>query len=282
MRSTFAFIESGNSLPLPTAARPDFSLRRKLARLSGPKGSVLTDGRSNTADALAGGGTFTAEKLNLHSRTNMEIIRYFLPVNFVTTQEGHLMKVEALKRNGTMNAQECVELRIQVQPSPETNDHEVQLLVDGKSLVDCFSSGLIGFDPDDLLTDPCPLRAENSSRPVIIGRCSCGIVGCGSVEVEIRRDHDHVMWMSMDSSQQVCFLLPNMMQRRVNQVMSPSLDVTWRPGLIASLAASISTALNMARILAQGWWYSARHGSGIWPLAKSRTACFGLSPPLQS
>jgi RNA 3'-terminal phosphate cyclase (ATP) len=44
--------------------------------------------------ALAGGGTFTAEKLNLHSRTNMVIIRYFLPVDFVTTQVGHLMKVE--------------------------------------------------------------------------------------------------------------------------------------------------------------------------------------------
>src|SRR3984893_259930 len=44
--------------------------------------------------ALAGGGTFTAQKLYLHSRTNMEIIRYFLPVEFVTTQVGHLMKVE--------------------------------------------------------------------------------------------------------------------------------------------------------------------------------------------
>ena len=44
--------------------------------------------------ALAGGGTFTAEKLNLHSRTNIKIIRYFLPVDFVTTQEGHLTKVE--------------------------------------------------------------------------------------------------------------------------------------------------------------------------------------------
>lgn len=36
-------------------------------------------------------------------------------------------------------------------------------------------------------------------RPVIIGRYSCGIVACGSVEVEIRTDHDHVIWMSMDS-----------------------------------------------------------------------------------
>lgn len=44
--------------------------------------------------ALAGGGAFTAEKLNLHSRTNMEIIRCFLPVDFVTTQEGNLVKLE--------------------------------------------------------------------------------------------------------------------------------------------------------------------------------------------
>lgn len=44
--------------------------------------------------ALTGGGAFTAEKLNLHSRTNMEIIRCFLPVDFVTTQEGNLVKLE--------------------------------------------------------------------------------------------------------------------------------------------------------------------------------------------
>lgn len=44
--------------------------------------------------ALAGGGAFTAEKLNLHSRTNMEIIRSFLRVDFVTSQEGALTKIE--------------------------------------------------------------------------------------------------------------------------------------------------------------------------------------------
>jgi len=44
--------------------------------------------------ALAGGGAFTAEKLNLHSRTNMEIIRSFLRVDFETSQEGAFTKVE--------------------------------------------------------------------------------------------------------------------------------------------------------------------------------------------
>jgi len=44
--------------------------------------------------ALAGRGAFKAEKLNLHSRTNMEIIRHFLPVNFMTTEEGSFTTVE--------------------------------------------------------------------------------------------------------------------------------------------------------------------------------------------
>jgi RNA 3'-terminal phosphate cyclase len=43
---------------------------------------------------LAGGGVFTAEKLNLHSRTNIEIIRRFLPVDFVTTEVGGHTRVD--------------------------------------------------------------------------------------------------------------------------------------------------------------------------------------------
>jgi len=105
-----------------------------------------------------------------------------------------------------MSAEGYLQLRIEVRPSPETNDHEVRLLGDGENLVDRFSSGLIGLDPDDLLTDPCPLRAENVPRRVTVGRCSCGIVGCGSVEVEIRRENDEVIWAKLDSSKRVRFL----------------------------------------------------------------------------
>jgi hypothetical protein len=104
-----------------------------------------------------------------------------------------------------MNDQGYAQLRIEVRPSPETNDHEVRLMADGESLVDRFSTGLIGLDPADLLTDSCGLRAENESHRVTVGRCSCGIVGCGSVEVDIRRDHEQVIWTATDSSQQVRF-----------------------------------------------------------------------------
>ena len=32
--------------------------------------------------ALAGGGSFSAVSLNMHAKTNMEVIRQFLPVRF--------------------------------------------------------------------------------------------------------------------------------------------------------------------------------------------------------
>ena len=37
--------------------------------------------------ALAGGGAFTAERLNRHARTNMDVISSFLPVTFATYQD---------------------------------------------------------------------------------------------------------------------------------------------------------------------------------------------------
>jgi RNA 3'-terminal phosphate cyclase (ATP) len=38
--------------------------------------------------ASAGSGAFTAKKLNIHFRTDMEIIGRFLPIDFATNQEG--------------------------------------------------------------------------------------------------------------------------------------------------------------------------------------------------
>jgi RNA 3'-terminal phosphate cyclase (ATP) len=44
--------------------------------------------------ALAGGGAFTAQKLNRHARTNMDVISNFLPVNFATCQEAGRTRIE--------------------------------------------------------------------------------------------------------------------------------------------------------------------------------------------
>jgi len=57
-------------------------------------GEHLTDQLLLPFALAGGGGAFTAEKLNLHSRTNMEIIRYFPPVDFVTSEAGSFTTIE--------------------------------------------------------------------------------------------------------------------------------------------------------------------------------------------
>jgi len=48
--------------------------------------------------ALAGGGMFSAERLNSHARTNMQVISTFLPVEFATTEEDGRILVEVRRR----------------------------------------------------------------------------------------------------------------------------------------------------------------------------------------
>ena len=64
---------------------------------------------------------------------------------------------------------------------------------------------MMGSDPSDLLVEPCPLRVETDNHTAMIGRCYCGVVGCGSVEVKIHRDHDQVVWQALHSDAKVQF-----------------------------------------------------------------------------
>jgi RNA 3'-terminal phosphate cyclase len=46
---------------------------------------------------LAGTGSFTAEKINMHARTNMAVIAKFLPVRFETREEDWLTRAEVVE-----------------------------------------------------------------------------------------------------------------------------------------------------------------------------------------
>src|SRR5262245_34149945 len=91
-------------------------------------------------------------------------------------------------------------LRLEVQPSPETNDFEVRLFGDGADLIERYWSDMMGLDPDDILVEPCPLSGNNASDPVTIVRCSCGVIGCDSVEIMIQRSEDRVAWLTREST----------------------------------------------------------------------------------
>jgi RNA 3'-terminal phosphate cyclase len=43
---------------------------------------------------LAGGGSFTAEKLNRHARTNIDVIAKFLRAEFEAKQENECVRIE--------------------------------------------------------------------------------------------------------------------------------------------------------------------------------------------
>jgi hypothetical protein len=86
------------------------------------------------------------------------------------------------------------EIKLEVRPSPQTNSHEVRFLADGTDLIARYWSEMIGLDPEHLLLEPCLLRAGAHPHMATVARCSCGEIGCGSIQVEISRLADWVVW----------------------------------------------------------------------------------------
>lgn len=77
-------------------------------------------------------------------------------------------------------------LKIAVEPSLETNDHQARLIVDKNDWLGEDSAGL----------DPPMLRNQLSSgtSKKIVGRCACGVVGCDDTVVEVVREDGIVKW----------------------------------------------------------------------------------------
>jgi hypothetical protein len=98
--------------------------------------------------------------------------------------------------------------RIDVRPSPETNDHEVRFFADGEDVIDRRWNDMIGLDPDDILVRPCPLHSGDKPHRATVARCGCGVIGCGSIEVEVTRCSENVEWTwgSPDSPKTLRFL----------------------------------------------------------------------------
>jgi hypothetical protein len=147
-------------------------------------------------------------------------------------------------------------LRIVVRPSPDTNDHEVCLLGDGEDLITRFARGNIGLDPDDILRKPSPLAAQWKPHVATIGRCDCGVIGCGSVEVTIGRDAERVTWRSESSGIVVQFEVASY-DREVARAMA---DFSWETP-DRTTARLIATAVDRHALAQRGLtfeWASGR------------------------
>jgi len=86
-------------------------------------------------------------------------------------------------------------IAFRVFPSPDTNDHEVKIFVDGESFIDKHWPDMMGMDPGDLLSYRELVPRDQAHASAVV-RCGCGIVGCGSASVRISAQGDRVTWDS--------------------------------------------------------------------------------------
>ncbi len=83
---------------------------------------------------------------------------------------------------------------IRVLASTDSNDHQVRFVADGEDLIRRFWGDMLGLDPDDILLRPSQLLATEQPHNATIARCCCGVIGCGSVDVQVSRSVNTVLW----------------------------------------------------------------------------------------
>jgi hypothetical protein len=73
-------------------------------------------------------------------------------------------------------------------------DHEIRVQVDGKDLLDDVDDEMLGLDPPDFFE----LAKTQNEGELIVGRCSCGVLECGSASVSVIRAGEEVAWQVPD------------------------------------------------------------------------------------
>jgi len=74
--------------------------------------------------------------------------------------------------------------------SKESNDHEVRPIIDGLDILNIFSDTSLGLDPPDFFEQV----ALTKGGEILIGRCSCGVIGCGNTSIEVEVAEKSIFW----------------------------------------------------------------------------------------
>ena len=86
-------------------------------------------------------------------------------------------------------------ITFRVVPSPETNDHEVEIFVDGNPFINGHWPEMMGMDPDDVLSYDKLVPRDDAHKATVV-RCGCGHASCGSARVRISANQNRVIWDS--------------------------------------------------------------------------------------
>lgn len=88
--------------------------------------------------------------------------------------------------------------QFRVLPSPETNDFEVRVFVDGRDLIAERWPKMMGMDPAEVLSEDVLGLHDMPHRATVV-RCGCGVTGCGGVSVRISpAGGNRVIWDSWE------------------------------------------------------------------------------------
>jgi hypothetical protein len=82
-------------------------------------------------------------------------------------------------------------LGFKILPSPESNDHQVRIVIDGH---DFLGDDYLGIDPPEFFSQD---ESFNNNR-LLIGRCICGCVGCDDFHVNVSSNGERVVWAKSD------------------------------------------------------------------------------------
>jgi len=88
-------------------------------------------------------------------------------------------------------------IQFRVFPSPESNDFEVRLFVNGQDFIEKHWPDMMGMDPDDVLSLDI-LAPRDVPHTAMVVRCGCGVDGCGNATVRVSREGDRIIWDSWD------------------------------------------------------------------------------------
>ena len=78
-------------------------------------------------------------------------------------------------------------LSFHILPSPESNDHEIRILIDNE---DFLGNDYLGLDPPSFFSQD---NLEKDGE-IMVGRCTCGVEGCGDYPLKVVINQENVLW----------------------------------------------------------------------------------------
>lgn len=134
--------------------------------------------------------------------------------------------------------------------SPSSNDDQVRPEIDGFDLLRGLADDSLGIDPPEFFRQP----SLSSGGELLVGRCSCGVVGCGDVQVDVAVTNQLVTWQ-VRAAQAYQFEL----HQYLESVRSAAASTAWES--VGRTAERLVSSVDFGRLLQQGYrfdWASTR------------------------